>query len=384
MRIGINILYLLPGIVGGMETYAAGLLTGLAKVAQDHEIVAFVNREASDWPLPASPNLTRVICPVSATSRLSRYFYEQVRLPGLLRDWRVDVTHSLGYVGPVSLPCASVLTIPDPNYVDIGHTMPLHRRLPLRLVSTQAARTADVIVTISDFSKRRLCETLNLPADKITVTHLAPRTEMHVAPAANWEEVRSQYNIREPYIVAFGGGAVHKNIPTLLQAVATLDKSLPHQLVIIGHIPPNVDKAAIAAPHGEGNRIVATGYVPGEHIPALLGHADLFVLPSLYEGFGLPVLEAQQAGVAVACSTAGSLPEIAGEGALLFDPYSVDDIASKIAACLSDVELRSRLCRLGQANLGRFSWEKTATETLRVYEKALALSGHKAGATIVS
>lgn len=383
MKIGINLLYLLPGIVGGVETYAAGLLGGLASIAPEHEYIVFVNREATDWPLPAGARFTRVICPVTAINRVARYYFEQLKLPRLLRHWQVDLCHSLGYVGPVSLPCAAVLTIPDPNYVDIAHTMPLHRRLPLRVISTWAARNANEIITISGFSKQRLCQTLGLPADKITVTHLAPRAEMTGAPAVEWERLRIQYHIREPYLIAFGGGAVHKNIPALLQAFAGLAQSLPHQLVLIGHIPPNVDRTAISSPQGEENRIVATGYVPGEHIPALLGHADLFVLPSLYEGFGLPLLEAQQAGVAVACSTAGSLPEIAGEGAILFDPNSVDDMARKIAECLSNPELRSRLCQKGRANLNRFSWEKTATETLRVYEKALAEPGYDVSATTI-
>ena len=371
MRIGINLLYLLPGIVGGTETYAAGLLAGLVKVAQEHDIVVIVNREAAKWPLPAAPNITRVVSPVPASSRVLRYFYEQIRLPKLLHDLQVDIVHSLGYVGPVHLRCASVLTIPDPNYVDIAYTMPLHRRLPLRMISTWAAKNADEIITISNFSKQRLCQTLNLPANKITVTHLAPRVEMNTTQTMNWEKLRVQYRIREPYIVAFGGGAVHKNISSLLQAIALLDENLPHQLVLIGHIPPDVDMAMISVPQSKENRIIATGYIPGEHIPALLSHADLFVLPSLYEGFGLPVLEAQQAGVAVACSTAGSLPEIAGEGAVLFNPNSLDDIVHKIAACLSNLDLRSHLCHQGRANLSRFSWEKTAAETLSVYKKAM-------------
>jgi glycosyltransferase involved in cell wall biosynthesis len=371
MRIGINLLYLLPGIVGGTETYAAGLLQGLMAVAPSHEFVVYVNHEAANWPLPATPTFTRVVCPVRGSNRALRYYFEQIGLPRLLRQWQVDQVHSLGYVGPLFCPCPSILTIPDLNYIDIAQTIPLHRRLPLRLLSTQAARNANEIITISAFSRYRLLQTLNLPAHKITVTHLAPRLEMALPPAIEWQELRTLYQIQEPYIVAFGGGAAHKNIPALLQAVARLEESLPHQLVLIGHMPPNVDRATISTQKGGDRSITATGYVPGEHISLLLGHADLLVLPSLYEGFGLPVLEAQRAGVAVACSTAGSLPEIAGEGAILFDPSSVDDIAQKIAECLSNPDLRSRLCRLGRANLGRFSWEKTAAATVAVYNKVL-------------
>jgi glycosyltransferase involved in cell wall biosynthesis len=107
--------------------------------------------------------------------------------------------------------------------------------------------------------------------------------------------------------------------------------------------------------------------VPEEHLLPLLSHADLFVLPSLYEGFGLPVLEAQQAAVAVACSTAGSLPEVGGDGAIYFDPTSLEATADTIHRCLADATLRSQLILKGRENVKRFSWEKTARETLSVY-----------------
>lgn len=370
MRIGINLLYLLPGLVGGTETYARGLLRGLAAVSCNHEFVVFVNREATSWQLPPAPNFTRVICPVTGTNRISRYYFEQVGLPELLRQQRINLVHSLGYVGPVISPCATVVTIPDLNYIDLGSTFSLHRRLMLRFISTQTAKTADAIITISSFSKRRLCEGLNLLADKIAVTYLAPLPEFVKPPSEDWSELRQQYNIREPYVAALGGGAIHKNIPTLLRAFARVSHSLPHNLILIGYLPPDVTISTFEK-LGLQSRVVTTGYVPASHIASLLGHAELFVLPSLYEGFGLPVLEAQQANVAVACSTAGSLPEVAGEGAVFFDPNSVEAMAETLLRCLSDPDLRAELRKNGQKNLKRFSWEKTALETLAVYQQIL-------------
>jgi glycosyltransferase involved in cell wall biosynthesis len=371
MRIGINLLYLIPGVVGGTETYAAGLLQGLAAIVSDNEFVVFVNREAADWPLPPKSNFTRIVCPIIGPNRAQRYYFEQIRLPLRLRRERIDLVHSLGYVGPVICPCPSVLTIPDSNYVDVAQTIPTHRRIALGFVSRQAARTATEIITISEFSKERLCQTLKLPADKITVTHLAPHPEAISSSTENWPELRQRYGIREPYIVAFGGGAVHKNIVTLLQAFIMLSEQLPHDLVLIGHLPPNVDIATIARQQELRGRIITTGHVPNTHIRPLLSHADVFVLPSLYEGFGLPVLEAQQAGVAVACSTAGSLPEVAGDGAAFFDPRSADDLARTALTILGDTAIRSNLIRRGQENLQRFSWQMAAQETLSVYERAL-------------
>src|SRR5437870_13548482 len=116
MRIALNLLYLIPGVVGGTETYAAGLLHGLANVDAQDQFVVFVNRESQQWPLPVSPNFTRVICPVSALSRSRRYFFEQVLLPRWLQKHAIDVVHSLGYVSPLFTSCASIVTIHDLNF----------------------------------------------------------------------------------------------------------------------------------------------------------------------------------------------------------------------------------------------------------------------------
>jgi hypothetical protein len=113
MKIGINLLYLIPGVVGGTETYASGLLPGLAAIDQENEYVVFVNWESADWPLPEASNFSRVVCPVSATSRSQRYFFEQLRLPVLLKRHSVNLVHSLGYASPLSIPCPLVVSVRD-------------------------------------------------------------------------------------------------------------------------------------------------------------------------------------------------------------------------------------------------------------------------------
>ena len=362
MKIGINLLYLLPGVVGGTETYAAGLLHGLAEIDQRNEYVVFVNRESESWPLPRAANFTRVVCPLRAAGRASRYLFEQVRLPRLLARYHIDVVHSLGYVGPLAAPCSSVVSIHDLNYIALRNTMPGGRRIALGFFSIQAARRANHVITISDFSKREICRTLRLDPGKVTVTHLGGLRNGASNSSENWMELTGRYGIREPYVIAFGGGTPHKNIPRLIRSFALVKDAFPHSLVLIGHIPSN------AALNATRDRVTITGYVPEEHILPLLSHADLFVLPSLYEGFGLPVLEAQQAAVAVACSSAGSLPEVGGEGVIYFDPTSVEHIADTIRRCLADTNLRSQLILKGRENLSRFSWTKTARETLSVYQ----------------
>jgi glycosyltransferase involved in cell wall biosynthesis len=371
MRIGINLLYLIPGIVGGTETYAAGLLSGLSQVDNKNEFYIFVNQSAADWQIPENKNFIRVVCPVEGSVRYRRYFFEQFRFPSLLRQYNIDLVHSLGYVCPLRCPCPSVVTIPDLNYIDIAHTIGTGKRLFLKFFSTQSAKRANHVITISNFSKERFCRALNLTAEKSTVTLLSANKENNSDASFKANELLTKYGIKEPYIVAFGGGAIHKNIPRLIQAFDSLKDSLPHNLVLIGHLPSNVDMLAISNDYVLNSRLITTGYVPHNHIDLLLSHADLFVLPSLYEGFGIPLLEAQKVGVAVACSTAGSLPEVAGDSVAFFDPYSVDSIAQTVYKCLSDENLCAELRHLGEENLKKFSWQKTASETLVVYRNVL-------------
>ena len=368
MRIGLNLLYLIPGIVGGTEIYAAGLLQGLAQVNQQDEFIIFVNQESENWSLPEASNIYRVVCPVLATSRVRRYLFELLRLPRLLAKYKIDVVHSLGYVGPLLSPSPSVVTIPDLNYITLKHTMPAKRQVVLQFFSMQAARRADHVITISNFSKEEITRAVKLNPDQITVTHLGPMKNGNTKSSKNWVKLSRRYEIQEPYVVAFGGGSLHKNIPRLIQAFALVKDAFPHFLVLIGHIPSNVGLSSKSIGKGVSDRILTTGYVPEEHILPLLSHADLFVLPSLYEGFGLPMLEAQQAAVAITSSTAGSLPEVGGDGALYFDPTSVENIAQKMRHCLADAGLRSNLILKGRENLNRFSWNKTARGTLSVYQ----------------
>ena len=371
MRIGINLLYMLPGKVGGTETYAAGLLKGLAEISKKDDFVVFVNRESANWSIPNLPNFSRVVCPVEAHSRPRRYFYEQIRLPRLLSKYNIDIVHSLGYVSPLFAPCSSVVTVHDLNFFALKHTMSYRKRIFLRFFSLQSMRRSNHVITISRFSKNEICNNTKLDQSGVTVTHLAPLQKSHSAASKNeWANLRTHYGISKPYIIAIGGGTLHKNIPRLIMAFDSIKDRFPHSLVLMGRLPGNVNLSADIDKELK-DRICTTGYVPEEHVMTLLGNADLFVFSSLYEGFGLPVIEAQQAGVAVICSVAGSLPEVAGDGAIYFDPISVEDLSDKLQYCLGDSNLRLQLVSKGRENLCRFSWVKTAISTMQVYRRVV-------------
>lgn len=356
---------MIPGIVGGTETYAAGLLAGLAKINSGDEFIIFVNREAENWPLPEASNFTRVVCPVRAVSRARRYFYEQVRLPGLLKAHGVDLVHSLGSVAPLFPPCPSVLTVPDMVFRTCADQISLARRLPLSFFTHQAALRANSIITISNFARSQIAVEFGIPLAQITVTHLAASASSD--DDTSLTAVRQRYGIKQPYIIAFSSFSPHKNIPRLLQTFVRVrrDYQLPHQLVLLGH------RVAGERQDPQTRDVIFTGFVDGASKCALLKGAAMLVFPSTYEGFGLPVLEAQQVGVPVVCSTAASLPEVAGEAAIYFDPLSVDAMAKAIGQLVRNPYLRKTLIQNGFQNAAKFSWEQAARLTLDVYRKTI-------------
>lgn len=368
MRVGLNLLYLLPGIVGGTETYARSLLHALAKADSDHDYVVFVNREAADLVLPDAPGFRRVICPVNARNRGARYAWEQTILPKYVDREGVVLLHSLGYVGPLRPGCAHAVTIHDLNYLSPDVTMKAHKRLVLGRFVESVARRADAVITMSEFSKGEIVGRLGLPAQSVTVTHLAPSMRCLARDPATPPHPVDARRLDGPYIIAFGSLYQHKNIPALVRAFGSIVETIPHRLVIVGHLPEDSSVGEAIARSGAASRISTTGFVSDRQVDDLLSGADLLAFPSLYEGFGLPLLDAQAAGVPVAAAAAGSLPEIAGDGALLFDPRSDDDIARALQRCAQSAELRARLVRSGHANVAKFSWARTAAETLGVYE----------------
>lgn len=366
MRIGLNLLYLLPGIVGGTESYASGLLHGLAEVDRQNEYLVFVNKESQEWPLPQAPNFTRVNCPVSASSRIQRYLFEQLRLPRLLRRYSIQVVHSLGYTSPLFASCPTVVTVHDLNYRAFGSWMPAARRAALELIVRQSSLRASRIIAVSEFSRREICREFGLSASGVAVINEAASAAGPGGPSADKTVTFGRLGITDPYALAFSSWGPNKNISRLLRAFSDAKRQypLPHQLVLVGHAP----ERGIAEARSSDGTVVFTGYLDQESLQAVLRGADFLVFPSLYEGFGLPVLEAMAAGVPVACSNTASLPEVAGDAASYFDPTSIDDMAQKIVQLALNPGFRGALREKGYLNVRRFSWERAARETIAVYE----------------
>jgi len=365
VRIALNLLYLIPGVVGGTETYARSLIHGIASLDGENEYVVFLNKLAADIDITPGPNFRRVVCPFIPLRRIVRYGWEQGILPFQLGREKIDLVHSLGYVAPLAARSRQIVSVHDLNFLSHdGWGSPQTRRI-LRFFVERSVRRAEHVITMSEFSRSGLVNTLGVPPGKVSVTHEAAARHLSNADQAGASDYDPASG--KPYILAFSALPRHKNIARLILAFEQIQHLVPHSLVVVGNLPGNSEYRR-GLEKKASDRIHFTGYLPNAEIAAALRKASLFVFTSLYDGFGIPVLEAQQAGVPVTCSDVAAIPEVAGSGAHYFDPFSVDSIASAVRTCLLDPDLRATLVREGYENASRFSWEKAARETLAIYD----------------
>jgi len=371
MRIGLNLLYLIPDVVGGTETYAVSLIRALAEGNPGDVFIAFLNRQAARLDLGGTNNLVRIVCPVDARNRFRRYVFEQTMFPGVAGKHSLDVLHSLGYVGPARTACPHVVTIHDLNYERQGETMNPLRRTALKYFVGKSAARCKHVITVSEASKADILGYLKLSPPKVSVVYEAAGDDIQPLPAKACDCELRRHRVQRPYIAALGGASRHKNTARLLRVYARLAKDRTEDLVLMGRLPDRNEITKAVDGLGIEGRVHLTGFLPRRELSVLLQNARLFVFPSLYEGFGLPLLEAQKLGVPVACSNRGSLPEIAGGTAILFDPESEESMGSALLRGLGSERMLSEIRERGFENAARFSWARAARETMAVY-RALA------------
>lgn len=370
MRIGLNLLFLLPGETGGIQTHACALIEELARIDTRNDYFLFLNQESGGLFAGLPKNFRRVPCPFRAQRRAVRYAWEQLVLPAQAIALRLDLLHSLAYVGPVFAPCVSVVTTHDVNFLAWGGAMGLGRRAVMGGICLALAHRAELVLTVSNFAASEIVRRMGVAKLKVIVVPNAGARGSLAIPEGACRR------LDKPYVVAFGGGDQNKNIRRLVEAYARLAGEFPHSLVLIGRVPDYVKQVIESLPPAVRTRVVAPGYLSAEDVQRTLAEADVFVFPSFYEGFGIPILEAQAAGVPVACSDAASLPEVAGGSTELFDPHQSTDMAAAIARVLSNPALRQRLRAAGHNNVLRYSWTTSAARLLATYESIGARHGN--------
>ncbi|HMQ32356.1 MAG TPA: glycosyltransferase family 1 protein, partial [Chloroflexaceae bacterium] len=291
----------------------------------------------------------------------------------LPRRLGLALLHAPYFVRPVlGLPCPAVVTLYDLLGRHMPATLSWRGRLLYRASLALSLRQAAAVVTISESARADIARLYGLPAARLAVTPLAADARFSPRPAAEVAAARARHGLPERYALYVGSNKPHKNLLALLRAWELLGRGPGHggrMLAIAGH----EDRKHPELRRYVGERGLSAGLrllpnLPDADLPALYSGAEVFVFPSLYEGFGLPPLEAMACGVPVLCSAAASLPEVVGDAALTFDPASPEALAEGLARLLGDAELRRELRARGLRRAREFSWRRTALGTLRVYE----------------
>jgi glycosyltransferase involved in cell wall biosynthesis len=376
VHIGLNLVFLVPGETGGMEVAARELIPALlAEAPPGTRFTAFINREAATaGGGPWDELLPSVTVPISARNRVQWVLGEQLLLPRLAAREGVDLVHSLASTAPLHGRFARVVTVHDLIYARFPEAHAGIRDRGMRVLVPGAARRSGRVIADSQSTRRDLVELLRLAPDRIDVVPLGLGAVRRAQPAPE-SGVRERLALGDRDVVlSLSAKRPHKNLRALIDALAQVDERVRPILVLPGY--PTAHEAELrehAAALGLTGDVRFPAWVSAEELEGLWALARAFVFPSLYEGFGLPVLEAMARGVPVACSDASSLPEVAGDAALLFDPRSPAQIAAALTRLLTDAGMRERLAERGRERVRQFSWERSARLTLDSYARALGL-----------
>ncbi|MDD5085530.1 MAG: glycosyltransferase family 1 protein [Candidatus Omnitrophica bacterium] len=354
MRVGID-MQSTTGQRTGIGTYAASLAGELKKIDNGNQYFYYSSPRRKDL------------------RTYERIYWENVTLLNRARRDKVDILHTVGFAPPVRKSCKLIATIHDLiGMIFPGNLGPVSRLYWSKWLPWASSK-ADRIIVSSENTKKDVIRLLKVKEDKVRVILLAVGDEFKpVTDKRLLGELAGKYNLENGFFLSVSTVEPRKNFSRLIEAFGLFKKNLkgPEKLVIVGmkgwDYPEIMDKIRNL---GLENEVVFTGYVSGVELAALYGMAKIFVFPSLYEGFGLPVLEAMACGAPVVTSNTSSLPEVTGEAAMKVNPLSVDEIYGAIEKLWCNDSLRKELIDRASQKVKQFSWRKTAHEVVKVYEE---------------
>jgi len=368
MRIGIDGRELVKGKITGIGRFLLNFLCSDLSIKEDWQFVIFLNQDSKFDK--EEPHFKKIVIPEKIT-----FWWDQIKLRRWLAKENIDLFFSPYYKVPLLTRSKTVITLFDITYLMISpYKDKLSNRLYIRNFLKHSIRKADKIITSSDFSMTEISSKLNVPEEKVSIVPLCVGDSFKpVSDETVLKQTKEKYGIKNKYILYIGNFSPHKNLKGLIEAYNLLPEGIKkeYHLLLGGGEPKELE---LAYKHSDISKLLSItilGHTSDEDLPALYSGAELFIFPSLYEGFGLPPLEAMACGCAVASSNTSSMPEVLGDASLFFNPCDVHEISGAIEQMLEDENLRNEFRQKGLARAEHFSSKKMVTKLLDVFESVI-------------
>lgn len=355
---------------GGNETYYKNLLIHLDKLNVHREIKVYLYEDMKSDVSFKNIHLSWI----KSKSPIVRNFIE---IPYIQMKDNISIMH-MQYFMPLFNPCPLIVSIHDICFEHFRNIFPRGKYIIQKVLIPFSARNATKILTLSEYSKKDISTRYDVPEDKIIVTYcgVSDRFTIPTDPSETRRYVQKKFNTGERYLLTVGNLQPRKNISRLINVFKNLLKSTggySGKLVIVGKSEWRSELLVEAVKETQlDEHVVFTGYVMEDDLVKLYNAAELFVYPSIFEGFGLPPLEAMACGTPTLVSNSSSLPEVVGDAGLLFDPFNEKDIYDALVSCLRSPDLKKNLSSMGIAQAKKFSWDKTAGIVQNAYETILS------------
>jgi len=373
-RIGIDARLFGTAQAVGIGRYTEELIRHLVELDKDNQYHVFLSAfAASSFPIYA-PNLSKTGVNFSHYTCGEQFVY-----PSIIKKTNLDLIHYTNFNSPVFFTgVPSIVTIHDLTlwFFPGRKQRSWFRRMVYRWVIKKTCQNAKHIIAITKNTKRDIVELLNINPGKITVIYEAvPKQFKVIKDETTIDKLKHKFNISCPYFVYVGQWRDHKNVIRMIRAFSLVRRryGLDYQLVMVGKIDKHYPEVqAVIKELNLGESVILTGYIPDSDLPYLYNGAELFVWPSLYEGFGLPPLEAMACGVPVIASETSCIPEVLGDAAHYFNPLNVEEIAKNMAEVAKSYALKRELKLKGLQQVKKYSFDKSARQTHKIYQKVLA------------
>jgi glycosyltransferase involved in cell wall biosynthesis len=350
------------------------LLAELPGVTRDEHLLVYAPDAPANRQLLHAPHTSARLNHLPMDRPAVRIAWEQVVLPLELARVQADLLHALGFVSPFAWRGPTIVTTYDLSFMRFPHLFNRGNRYYLRTFCPPSLRRADHVITISEHARHDVIELCGVKPERVTAILLAADSRFQPASPAAIAAFRTRHNLPDRFVLYLGTLEPRKNVELLVRAYARLRQqgSTDHRLVLAGARGWQYDPIfALVKELGLEPYVRFPGFVRDDEQALWYSSATVFAFPSLYEGFGLPLLEAMACGTPVVASRASSLPEVVGDAGLLFDPASSDELSDALLTMLEDTDQRSALASAGLARAQTFSWRRTAAETLQVYRDVL-------------